>query len=324
MLNLNLNYMLTTCILLSVILTEITTSQIKRPRGVSISRAPLYQPGDTFTCFDGSLTIPFSRVNDDYCDCKDASDEPGTSACPNGFFHCTNAGHKPLDIPSSRVNDGICDCCDMSDEYSPSSTTKCVNTCHQLGHSARVEAQKRIELLKAGSVKRNEFIKNFNAMKKDKSDRFEQLQQQKVEAEKIRLEKERLKNDAEGLENQALDVYRKIEEEERRKKEEAERIEDEKEAMDEFVKLDSNGDGIIELGELQSRASFDTDKNGEVSVDEAKYYLNEEEQVAIGDFVEKAWPKIKPVALIEKGKNLQVSQVDFLEYFLVFCMSVLR
>lgn len=72
------------------------------------SEAPLYDPEKEFKCFDGSRTLPFSYVNDDYCDCPDASDEPGTSACPSGFFHCTNAGHLPLNIPSSRVNDGIC------------------------------------------------------------------------------------------------------------------------------------------------------------------------------------------------------------------------
>lgn len=36
-----------------------------------------YEDGKSFTCLDGSKTIPFDRVNDDYCDCRDASDEPG-------------------------------------------------------------------------------------------------------------------------------------------------------------------------------------------------------------------------------------------------------
>lgn len=68
----------------------------------------LYEHGKNFSCFDGTLTIPYSYINDDYCDCLDASDEPGTSACPNGTFYCKNIGYLPLVLPSSRVNDGIC------------------------------------------------------------------------------------------------------------------------------------------------------------------------------------------------------------------------
>ena len=40
----------------------------------------------------------------DLCNGQDGSDEPGTSACPNGKFFCENAGHKALVIPSGRVS----------------------------------------------------------------------------------------------------------------------------------------------------------------------------------------------------------------------------
>lgn len=36
-----------------------------------------YDESKPFTCLDGTATIPFDQVNDDYCDCKDGSDEPG-------------------------------------------------------------------------------------------------------------------------------------------------------------------------------------------------------------------------------------------------------
>lgn len=36
-----------------------------------------YDESKPFTCLDSSATIPFDQVNDDYCDCKDGSDEPG-------------------------------------------------------------------------------------------------------------------------------------------------------------------------------------------------------------------------------------------------------
>jgi hypothetical protein len=97
--------------LIKTLYTYITNTRIKYVYSYSFHwglDAKFYAPGKRFTCLDGSLTIPYSYINDDYCDCFDASDEPSTSACPNGTFYCTNKGSLPFIIPSSRVNDGIC------------------------------------------------------------------------------------------------------------------------------------------------------------------------------------------------------------------------
>ncbi|CAF3483544.1 unnamed protein product [Rotaria sp. Silwood1] len=109
--------------------TTISNGNIEQTvlRGVQTSLLSMYVPSKPFTCLDGSLTIPFEFVNDDYCDCQDGSDEPGTSACPNGQFFCENKGYFGTLIPSHFVGDGICDCCDGSDEYE--TTVVCNNTC---------------------------------------------------------------------------------------------------------------------------------------------------------------------------------------------------
>lgn len=89
-------------------------------RGVAPHDAAHYIPGKTFKCLHSLGVIGYVQVNDDYCDCDDGSDEPGTNACPNGRFYCqrhsTELG-SPVSVMSMRVNDGICDCCDGSDEW---------------------------------------------------------------------------------------------------------------------------------------------------------------------------------------------------------------
>ncbi|OLL23898.1 Glucosidase 2 subunit beta [Neolecta irregularis DAH-3] len=129
-------------ILLQAALALATNAAWARPRGVSPSSEAAYRPDSRgrFACLDGSGSIDAARINDDYCDCADGSDEPGTAACPNGVFFCENTGHLPASIASSRVNDGVCEpeCCDGSDEYS--GFASCPNTCSQV-HQDYLAAQ---------------------------------------------------------------------------------------------------------------------------------------------------------------------------------------
>ncbi|KAK7206204.1 glucosidase II beta subunit-like-domain-containing protein [Myxozyma melibiosi] len=112
-------------------------------RGVSSEDQALYVPNEAgyWACLGHKdILIPISKINDDYCDCPDGSDEPGTSACANGKFHCQNKGHVPGVLPSYQVNDGICDydlCCDGSDEWA--GLVKCENKCREMA----AELQKR-------------------------------------------------------------------------------------------------------------------------------------------------------------------------------------
>jgi len=68
----------------------------------------------TFTCLDGLKKLSLRDFNDDFCDCVDGSDEPGTNACNNGRFYCSV---EEKFIHSTYVNDGICDCCNGEDEW---------------------------------------------------------------------------------------------------------------------------------------------------------------------------------------------------------------
>ncbi|CAG5117873.1 unnamed protein product [Candidula unifasciata] len=90
--------------------------------GVLESEKHLYSADDRnmLSCLTATqVRISRQQINDDFCDCPDSSDEPGTSACPSSRFYCTKQipGFVTQFIMSSKVNDGICDCCDGSDEW---------------------------------------------------------------------------------------------------------------------------------------------------------------------------------------------------------------
>jgi protein kinase C substrate 80K-H len=122
-----------------------------------------FQDG-TFICKASQKIIPSNLVNDDYCDCSDGSDEPGTgniltvslqrnnllwvAACAKGMFHCVNKDFKGMDITASKVNDGVCDCCDGSDEYDNLAATVCPINCAALAalEAIRLEKLRKVNL----------------------------------------------------------------------------------------------------------------------------------------------------------------------------------
>ncbi|KAF1763744.1 hypothetical protein GCK72_003689 [Caenorhabditis remanei] len=249
---------------------DLTQRQLKPVKGVPHSRLHLYQISttDTFRCLDGSQTILFSQLNDDYCDCKDGSDEPGTSACGNAFFYCSNVGHKGNFIPTNRVNDKLCDCCDGSDEYD--SGVNCPNICDELGRAARIEREKVANVARKGFQKRQELAKEGQALRDSKLKDVEPLRQERgaLEPDRARLE---------GEKNAAEEVEKKLQDEHRNQWEAIRNEKKKLRAADWFDELDLDKNGKIDREELRQNSFLDDDHDGFVNEDEVKAYLNVDE-----------------------------------------------
>eukprot|EP00929_Paragymnodinium_shiwhaense_P061024 TRINITY_DN30460_c0_g2_i1.p1 TRINITY_DN30460_c0_g2~~TRINITY_DN30460_c0_g2_i1.p1 ORF type:complete len:534 (-),score=130.96 TRINITY_DN30460_c0_g2_i1:101-1702(-) len=141
-------------------------SDASNVRGVAPGEASAFTAaGDDFRCLDGRSVVPRSAVNDDFCDCADGSDEPGTGACgalessskPPGFY-CPNDGGAARYIYPSRVGDGICDCCDGSDEWQAGASTACRDVCKEKGRARQLEMEERRKSLEKGIEKRRQAL----------------------------------------------------------------------------------------------------------------------------------------------------------------------
>ncbi|XP_023373790.1 glucosidase 2 subunit beta isoform X3 [Otolemur garnettii] len=264
------------------------TVEVKRPRGVSLTNHHFYDESKPFTCLDGSATIPFDQVNDDYCDCKDGSDEPGTAACPNGSFHCTNTGYKPLYISSSRVNDGICDCCDGTDEYN--SGIVCENTCKEKGRKERESLQQMAEVTREGFRLKKILIEDWKKAREEKQQKLIELQAGKKSLEDQVEMLKTVKEEAEKPEKEAKEQHQKMWEEQLA----ASRAQREQElAADAFQELDDNMDGLVSVAELQTHVELDTDGDGALSEAEAQTLLGGEMQMDPASFYDRVWAAIK-------------------------------
>ncbi|KAJ8427543.1 hypothetical protein Cgig2_019962 [Carnegiea gigantea] len=224
--------------------------------GVSPEDEKYYSTSSEFIkCKDGSKKFHRSQLNDDFCDCPDGSDEPGTSACPNGSFYCKNAGHMPLILFSSRVNDGICDCCDGSDEYD--GKIKCPNTCWEAGKAARDKLKKKIATYQEGvALRRREVEQAKQAFAKDEA-----------ELSKLKDEEKLLK----GLVQQLKERKEQIE-----KAEEKERLEKEKE---EKMKQEAEKESNQEKKEAEEKAESGKENNDNTTHDTASDFHDSLDEV---------------------------------------------
>jgi len=214
-------------------------------RGVAPNDLTKYNNKQQFTCFDGSKTLQIESINDDYCDCLDGSDEPGTSACShtgNTKFHCQNQGFYSKLLHPSFVNDGICDCCDGTDEYE-NQLVKCGNTCKEEGVGIRKLLLEKINTLAEGLNLKQQYITEGvtkfelkSLQLQEQSDKFNvlQVEMNELEAKKNNLEKieeaERnlLREEAKRKESQEHSEHPEIGVEKIEEKKEEEKKEEEK------------------------------------------------------------------------------------------------
>lgn len=142
---------------------------------------------------------------------------------------------------------------------------------------------------------RQAMIEDGHKRKKEAESKIEELKKEKEEADTIRTEKEELKKAAEEPEKEALDKYRAAESEKKAEEMALQKEKDEMEAREAFAHLDNDGDGVLTMQEIISRQTFDTNRDGQVSEEEAKFYLQQEESMTLETFIATGWPMMRPV-----------------------------
>lgn len=164
-------------------------------RGVSPAEQQFYK-GEFFKCRnEPNREIPANRINDNYCDCADGTDEPGTSACSAGIFYCENKGYQGETIFSSKVNDGICDCCDGADEHE--GKVNCANTCNEKGAVLRKHAEEEKAKITKGLETKAQWIMEAAKTLQDKRGSIDNL---KAEVEKLKKVADDLEAEKKGYE----------------------------------------------------------------------------------------------------------------------------
>jgi len=164
----------------------------------------------------------------------------------------------------------------------------------------------------AGVAVRASMVTEGGRLRGEKSGELSSLEVRKLELEKSKIQKEFVKDEVEVPEKEALQFYRQLEDEERKKREEKEKAVEDAKAAEYFRELDIDGDGTVTVAELQARPGLDTDKNGEVSEEEAKFFLSDNEQFDLISFTSTGYALLKPYLDLESeaGEEGMVDELD--------------
>lgn len=177
--------------------------------------AKYYKDASKFTCISNpSVHISADQVNDDFCDCPDGSDEPGTSACSylsplsphtegDSFspskdanttlalpgFYCKNKGHLPSYVPFTYINDGVCDhelCCDGSDEWARVGGVKCEDKCKEIGKEWRKLDDLKEKAMALATKRRKEMAAEAAELRQEIAAKIQTLETE-VQSTEIRI-----------------------------------------------------------------------------------------------------------------------------------------
>ncbi|KAM9975271.1 hypothetical protein ACTFIW_000898 [Dictyostelium discoideum] len=240
--------------------------------GVGPEELEYYKEGKYFNCLRSNVQIPFSQVNDDFCDCPDGTDEPGTSACSsNGRFYCQNIGHKGNYISSSFVNDGVCDCCDGSDEYQLK--IKCKNNCKEIGEESRKKQNQVIEAYEIGLKKKKQMEEEGTRVFDEKTDEIIRLRKeidpitQEIKELEVLIEQKKSERELENkrLLNEKEKKDKEIEGTDQQHQQQQQNIDQPKEGEEnkEVVSENGeNGENIVEQPEIQTSELLDAISKG--------------------------------------------------------------
>merc|ERR1719470_436937 len=163
-----------------------------------------------------------------------------------------------------------------------------------MGRAAREAFEEATRVALEGFKIRQSMANEAQVMLNEKMAQVQDQEKKKVELEALKEEKQKSKEEAEAPEKEALDYYKRIEEEEKKRQEEEEAASAAAEATEYFSLLDTDNDGTITMAELQARPGLDTNKDGEVSEDEAKFFLGDKETFDMETFKDTGFALLKP------------------------------